>query len=113
MAKPILQLRNSPTSEHTAVALAWLERRWALRVVWELRARPLNFRGLQAACGNVSPSVLQRRLHELRALGLIERIPGLGYRLSGAGDLLFRLLAPLDDWAEELDQDALFRDNTD
>ena len=107
MVKPVLQLRNAPTSAHAAAAMSFLERRWALRVVWELRAKPLNFRGLQAACGDISPSVLQRRLHALRALALIERIPGLGYRLTSAGDQLFRILAPLDDWADGLERSAL------
>ena len=62
-------------------ALSQFGRRWALRVVWELRVGPLNFRALQAACGNISPSVLQRRLHELRDQQIIEKIPRLGYRL--------------------------------
>ena len=108
MAKPVLQLRNSPTSAGAAAALSFLERRWGLRIVWELRAEPLNFRALQAACGDISPSVLQRRLHGLRALALIERIPPLGYRLTAPGDQLFRILAPLDDWANSLDESALY-----
>ena len=113
MAKAILQLRNSATSRYAAAALATLGRRWALRVVWELRAEPLKFRALQTACGDNSPSVLQRRLHELRALELIERAPGLGYRLSAAGDQLFRILGPLDDWASGLDEAALFAQSPD
>ncbi len=113
MAKPILQLRNAATSRGLAAALAHLERRWALRVVWELRAKPRNFRALQAACGGISPSVLQRRLHEIRSLGLIERMPGLGYRLSAAGDQLFRILAPLDDWSEVIGADRFDSDKSD
>ena len=75
--------------------------RWALRVVWELRVGPLNFRALQSSCGNVSPSVLQRRLHELRAAGIIEKIPRLGYRLSTSGERLFQVLAQLDRWSAD------------
>lgn len=76
------------------------ERRWALRVIWELRAGPRSFRGLREACGGVSPSVLQRRLHDWRELGVIESIPRLGYRLTAAGEQLFQVLSRLDKWAE-------------
>ncbi len=85
-----------------ARALDLSGRRWALRVVWELRVGPLNFRNLQAACGGISPSVLQRRLHELRDENIIERIPRLGYRLSTSGEKLFQVLARLDKWSSML-----------
>jgi DNA-binding HxlR family transcriptional regulator len=77
-------------------------RRWSLRVVWELRVGPLNFRALQTACGGISPSVLQRRLHELREHQIIEKIPRLGYRLSASGEKLFQVLAQLDKWSAGL-----------
>ncbi len=44
-----------------------LGRRWALRVVWELRDGPLVFRALQERCAGMSSSVLNQRLRELRA----------------------------------------------
>ena len=75
------------------------ERRWALRVVWELRAGPRTFRRLREACGGISPSVLQRRLHAWRELGVVESIPRLGYRLTADGEQLFMVLARLDKWA--------------
>ena len=84
-----------------AQALDLAGRRWAWRVVWELRVGPLNFRALQSACGGISPSVLQRRLHELRDLGIIEKIPRLGYRLSTSGERLFQVLAMLNRWSTE------------
>ena len=88
-----------------AQALDLSSRRWALRVVWELRVGPLNFRALQAACGDISPSVLQRRLHELRDVGVIEKIPRLGYRLSTSGEKFFQVLAQLDRWSAGLGGD--------
>lgn len=100
MAKSIQTIRQTETSAQLVLALDHLGRRWALRVIWELRGEPLSFRALRAACGDVSPSVMQSRLHELRHLGLIEQIPGLGYRHTSAGQQLFRVLAPLTDWAE-------------
>ncbi len=100
MAKGIQTIRETPTSAGLALALDHFGRRWALRIIWELRGEALNFRALRAACGGVSPSVLQARLHQLGNLGLIEQIPGLGYRHTAAGQQLFRVIAPLADWAE-------------
>jgi DNA-binding HxlR family transcriptional regulator len=104
MAQRIQNLRRAPTSERMAMALDLAGRRWALRVVWELRVGPLNFRALQASCGQISPSVLQRRLHELRDAGIIEKIPRLGYRLSTSGEKLFQVLGQLDKWSAALEQ---------
>jgi DNA-binding HxlR family transcriptional regulator len=104
MMQRIQNLRREATSVLMADALALSGRRWALRVVWELRVGPLNFRALQSACGNISPSVLQRRLHELREQGIIEKIPRLGYRLSSSGEKLFQVLAQLDKWSAMLSE---------
>ena len=100
MAKGIQTIRKTKTSAALALALDHFGRRWALRVIWELRGEPLSFRALRSACGDISPSVMQARLHQLRDLGLIEQIPGLGYRHTSAGQQLFRVIAPLDNWAE-------------
>lgn len=106
MAQRIQNLRRAPTSQLMGRALALSGRRWALRVVWELRVGPLNFRALRSACGNISPSVLQRRLHELREQQIIEKIPRLGYRLSTSGEKLFQVLAQLDKWSAALPNDV-------
>lgn len=105
MAQRIQNLRRAATSELMGRALALSGHRWAFRIVWELRVGPLNFRALQAACGGISPSVLQRRLHELRAEQIIEKIPRLGYRLSTSGEKLFQVLAQLDKWSALLPGD--------
>jgi DNA-binding HxlR family transcriptional regulator len=99
MPQRIQNIRRAPTSALMGRTLDLAGRRWALRVVWELRVGPLNFRALQAACGNISPSVLQRRLHELRKQEIVEKIPRLGYRLSTYGEKLFHVLAQLDKWS--------------
>ena len=52
------RVRGSRTGRPIMVLLDALGRRWALRVLWELRGAALTFRALQAACGGVSPSVL-------------------------------------------------------
>ena len=78
--------------------LELLGRRWTLRVIWELRAGPLAFRDLQAACDGMSSSVLNQRLHELRAAGIVE-LGDAGYQLTEQGRGLREAFAPLDAWA--------------
>ena len=102
MNKGTETVRDARTAASMGRALDHFGRRWALRILWELRGEALTFRELRAACGGVSPSVLQRRLHELRALGVVERVPRLGYRLSVLGERLFPLLARLDVWSRDL-----------
>jgi DNA-binding HxlR family transcriptional regulator len=81
-------------------ALDLLGRRWALRVLWELRDGPLQFRALQERCDGMSSSVLNARLGELRAAGVVERSQGSGYALSDEGRELLQGLEPLQAWSE-------------
>jgi DNA-binding HxlR family transcriptional regulator len=76
-----------------------LGRRWALRVIWELREGPLLFRSLQERCEGMSSSVLNQRLRELRDAGIVDTGAG-GYRLTDEGQRLLRALSPIDPWAE-------------
>ena len=81
-------------------ALDLLGRRWALRVLWELRdGRPVSFRELRERCDQMSTSVLNQRLTELREAGLVETGEG-GYALTRRGADLQEALAPLDAWAK-------------
>jgi DNA-binding HxlR family transcriptional regulator len=81
------------------VLLDLLGRRWTLRVLWELRAGPATFRELRARCDEISPTVLNSRLRELREIGVVELDPGLGYKTTTHGESLLRALAPLHEWA--------------
>ncbi|MDJ0847453.1 MAG: helix-turn-helix domain-containing protein [Myxococcota bacterium] len=78
-----------------------LGRRWALRILWELREEsPRSFNVLQRACGGVSPGVLSQRLVELRESGLVEQDAQGRYRPTPlARDLEVPLLA-LDGFAK-------------
>jgi DNA-binding HxlR family transcriptional regulator len=77
-----------------------LGRRWALRVLWELRdGSSPTFRDLQARCGDISSSVLSDRLRELREAGILSADEGGGYRLTQEGAGLLSALEPLDAWA--------------
>ena len=89
MARPVMEL------------LDLLGRRWALRVVWELRGDTgLTFRELQAASGDLSSSVLTDRLRELTEAGVVTRDKS-GYVLTARGRELLELLLPLDAWARK------------
>lgn len=75
-----------------------LGRRSALRILWELREqRPMTFRALQEAA-STNPGLLNTRLHELRAAGLVCH-EGEGYRLTEPGAGLLAALQPLAGWA--------------
>ena len=77
-----------------------LGRRWSLRVIWELREAPATFRQLRERCDDLSPTVLNTRLKELRDAGVIERSDHAGYALTHSGTELLRAIAPLNRWAK-------------
>jgi DNA-binding HxlR family transcriptional regulator len=94
-------VRGSTTGRPIMALLDLLGRRWALRVLWELRTgESLTFRELQARCAEVSSSVLNDRLRELREAGIVTATPGEGYSLTREGLRLIDDLAPLDGWAK-------------
>jgi DNA-binding HxlR family transcriptional regulator len=94
------RVRGSRTSRPIMVLLDLLGRRWALRVLWELRGEQLSFRELQDACGKISPTVLNDRLRELRDARLVELDPDLGYGLSALGADLVERFLPVVRWAD-------------
>ena len=75
--------------------LELIERRWALRVIWELRDGRLTSRRLRAACSDVSPTVLQARLTDLREAGLVDLAPAGGYGLTELGREFLTAFNPL------------------
>jgi DNA-binding HxlR family transcriptional regulator len=97
---PGRRVRGSTTGKPIMAALDLLGRRWALRIVWELRETALAFRPLQSACGGIAPSVLNTRLAELREAGLIDQTSE-GYVLTTQGKALNAALWPLIEWSED------------
>jgi DNA-binding HxlR family transcriptional regulator len=83
------------------VVFDMLGRRWALRILWELRGEPLGFRALQQRSGGISSSVLRDRLAELTGAGILETDDAGRYALSEHGRGLLAALAPLSRWADE------------
>ena len=81
-------------------ALDLLGRRWALRILWELRDGSRGFRALQAACDGMSSSVLRDRLGELVEAGIVAAGEDGRYGLTDDGRGLLVALVPLSRWAE-------------
>ena len=79
-----------------------LGRRWALRIVWELRDGLLGTRALQSRCDRMSSSVLYQRLAELTDAGLLARDQAGAYRLTDLGAALAPALESLDAWGPAL-----------
>lgn len=77
-----------------------LGRRWALRILWELKNGPLTFRALQENCDQVSPTVLNLRLRELRDSHFVSQSDESGYQLTRLGRELGEQFVPLAHWAE-------------
>ncbi len=96
---PGLPARGSRSGRPVMALLDLLGRRWALRILWELRDGPLGFRALQGRCDGMSSSVLNQRLAELVNAEVLDQ-DAEGYRLSGEGSRLLGPLSELNDWAE-------------
>lgn len=95
--KPV---RGSRTGRPIMALLDILGRRWTLRVLWELRVDTLTFRQLRENCGQISPTVLNARLKDLREAGLLESGDS-GYHLTPLGRQLLERLEPLYRWSYE------------
>jgi DNA-binding HxlR family transcriptional regulator len=94
-------IRGSRSGRPIMALLDLLGRRWSLRIIWELREdRRLTSRALRTACDEASPTILQTRLSELREAGLVELVPGDGYRLTALGKDLTQTILPLHRFAE-------------
>jgi DNA-binding HxlR family transcriptional regulator len=102
--EPGKPVRGSTTGQPFMALLDLLGRRWALGIIWNLYQGPMTFRSLQSACerksGNISPSILNGRIKDLREARLVTRTLE-GYELTPLGKELFVLLEPLDPWSHK------------
>ncbi|WP_298226258.1 helix-turn-helix domain-containing protein [Aquidulcibacter sp.] len=97
---PGTPVRGSQTGRPIMVLLDVLGQRWTLRLLWELSHDTATFRALRSRCDDVSPTVLNQRLKELRGLGLVD-LGENGYELTSMGMALAGKFASLDAWANE------------
>jgi DNA-binding HxlR family transcriptional regulator len=93
-------VRGSRSGRPIMALLDLLGRRWTLRILWELRADALTSRALRTACDEVSPTVLQVRLSELREAGFVALAAEGGYSLTPLGRELSEHVLPLHRFAE-------------
>ena len=102
LAKPATKrrIRGSRTGRPIMVLLDLLGRRWALRILWELRNGALTSRALRTACDEASPTVLNERLKELREADFIE-LGDAGYALTALGRELSEKFMRLHHFAEK------------
>ncbi|AJQ28394.1 winged helix-turn-helix transcriptional regulator [Pelosinus fermentans] len=75
-----------------------LGRSWAMGIIWNLQKGSSTFRELQARCESISPTILNKRIKELREVDIIERTND-GYQLTQRGKELLELLRPLGKWS--------------
>lgn len=104
MRKGMMSTRNAragtdPYKDGINAAIDLFHRRWTMRILWELRGGPANFRALQTACAEVSSSVLNVRLAELREARLVDHASGEGYALTRWGEELLGAMEHLVLWA--------------
>jgi DNA-binding HxlR family transcriptional regulator len=86
MAKKAFKpVRGSKTGRPIMVLLDLIGRRWTLRIIWELRSEALTSRVLRERCDDISPSVLQSRVNDLREAGFVTLDTPGGYRLTDMG----------------------------
>jgi DNA-binding HxlR family transcriptional regulator len=92
-----------PTTTDRPIAklMDLLGKRWAMRVIWELRDPAPSFRALQDRCGDISSSVLWQRVNELKAARLVEAGDANGLALTAAGIDLIEAFMPLYRFAEQ------------
>lgn len=106
---PGQKVRGSRTGRPIMALLDILGQRWTLRILWELREERLSFRQLRERCDDVSPSLLNRRLKDLRLLGFVDHEAD-GYGYTRWGRELGVKLRDLDRfskrWATHLDPPA-------
>lgn len=105
--RPRRTVRGSTTGRPIMALLDLLGRRWTLRVIWELRDGWLTSRQLREACDDVSPTVLQARLSELREAGLVALEHRHGYVLTPLGRELLDQFLPINAFAERWAKETL------
>lgn len=97
--RPGTPVRGSDSGQPLNAAFDLFGRRWAILVVWELRAGAKTFAELKDDIGDASASVLTTRLKELTVAYIVRNQDGL-YSLTTVGKGLLVALAPLHLWAK-------------
>jgi DNA-binding HxlR family transcriptional regulator len=98
---PGKKVGSSQSGRPIIAVLNLLGRRWCLRILWELHQNgPSSFRTLQRLCGDISPTVLNSRLSELREAEIIDLRGGEGYIITEEGIALGGIVNQLNTWSK-------------
>ncbi|MDR3542622.1 MAG: helix-turn-helix domain-containing protein [Desulfosporosinus sp.] len=95
---PGKKVRGSHSGTPINALFDLLGRRWALGILWNLEKGPCTFRNLQERCGDISPSILNSRIKDLREADLVEKSLN-GYVLTQRGKELRAIILPLGKWS--------------
>jgi DNA-binding HxlR family transcriptional regulator len=95
---PGKKVRGSLSGSPINALFDLLGRRWALGILWNLEEGPCTFRNLQERCGDISPSILNSRIKDLREADLVEKSLD-GYVLTLRGKELRAIILPLGRWS--------------
>lgn len=106
--RPGKPVRGSRSGAPIMALIDLLGSRWAMGILWTVcESGPLTFRELQEKCETISPTVLNKRLHELRSAKLLSTSPS-GYVETAVGRRIYEQLVPLGtiakEWAAVLEQ---------
>lgn len=93
-------VRGSATGKPIMALLDELGRTWSLGILWNLNCNTLSFRELQSHCEKISPTLLNKRLKELRELQLVAHSSS-GYHLTSLGNELFCIVKALGPWSDK------------
>ena len=91
-------VRGSKTGKPIMALLDLIGRTWSLGIIWQLHQKVLTFRELQQQCDGISPTLLNTRLKELRAVSVVTKASH-GYTLTQIGQELMVVIHPLGDWS--------------
>lgn len=92
---PGAAVRGSRSGAPIMALFDLLGRRWAMGVLWTTcEVGPATFRELQHRCETISPAVLNQRIKDLQAAGLLTRTTA-GYVATEMGRRVYRDLEPL------------------
>ncbi len=95
---PGTPVRGSKSGKPIMALFDLLGRSWSLGIIWQLANGAKTFRHLQDCCEKISPTVLNKRLKELSATGIVTHGES-GYHLTETGFELFSLLKPFGKWS--------------
>ena len=98
--KDMQAIVGSNSNRPVMILLELIGKKWVMRVLWELNEGSCTFRELQSRCGDVSPTMINKRLKELIEVDLVEKGGQGGYQLTNQAEKLIQLFLPLGRWAE-------------